>query len=446
MIGAPARRVPLRHAIVALAMTLLAPGTATATETGAGPRCRQIEVAVALTEGGPKDQRIVGDLCEPRGVRATIIQLLVHGITYNAGYWSFPDPSGGTDRYNYVAHANRAGFATLAIDRVGSTRSSKPLSTDLTIDSNAHSVHQVVQAIRSGAIHRSGGGRFAKVVYVGHSYGTWTGWFEVGRYGDVDAAVFTAASSKAAPTALANALSALYPATLDPTFRDAGLDPGYLTTLPNTRYQAFYAPAEADPAVISHDEATKSTVTFSELANFRDILTTPHDIRVPVLLVAGEQDSLFCRENFHPFPAGAHLDAATRAHEDRTVPETGDVVGLRFGATRCDTPAELIADERKHLGPNIPVLDAYVLPGAGHDLNQAPRAPEFFAATQRWIREQTGAPVDRSTRSTGAALDGPVSRPAAAARRTATGRRGRRGDSGRTAGRTQARTRWNRAG
>ncbi len=375
----------------AAALTLLAPTAAVAAEAAeAGPRCREVEVAIALIEGGPKNQRIVGDLCEPKGVRATAIQLLVHGITYDAGYWSYPDRTGGTDRYDYVAHANRAGFATLAIDRVGSTRSSKPLSTDLTIESNAHSVHEVVQAIRTGEIRRSDGRRFTKVVYVGHSYGTWTGWFEVGRYRDVDAAVFTAASSKGAPTALANALGNLYPAMFDEKFRDAGLDPGYLTTLPNTRYQSFYAPAEADPAVIAHDEATKSTVTFSELAKFRDILTTKHDIRVPVLLVAGEQDSLFCRENFHPFPAGAQLDAATRPHEDRTLPETGDVTGLRFGATRCDTPQELIADERAHLGSNMPVLDAYVLPGAGHDLNQAPRAREFFAFTQRWIRAQLG--------------------------------------------------------
>jgi pimeloyl-ACP methyl ester carboxylesterase len=372
----------------ALATSLAMGGTAVAAPA-AEPKCRQIEIPVALGEGAPADQRIVGDLCEPtgyaHGTGPTTIQLLVHGITYNAGYWSFPDPTGGTDRYNYVAHALQAGFATLAIDRVGSTRSSKPPSEQLTIDSNAYSVHQVVQAIRSGAITRTDGATFSKVVYVGHSYGTWTGWFEVGRYNDVDAAVFTAASSKGAPTALANALGSLYPASSDPRFAGQGLDPGYLTTMPDHRYQAFYAPAEADPAVVAHDEETKATVTASELQNFRDILTTRQNIRVPVFLVAGTDDSLFCRENF----GNDQLNQASQPAEDNTLLDTGEESGLRFGATRCDTPAHLIADEREHLGPNVPSIDAFILQGAGHDLNQAMRAPEFFDATQNWIRRHT---------------------------------------------------------
>jgi pimeloyl-ACP methyl ester carboxylesterase len=383
-----------RFAVITLTASLALGGTAVAAEPGA-PTCRSVEIPVALAEGKPADQTIVGDLCQPtgyaRGAGPTTIQLLVHGITYNAGYWSFPDPTGGTDRYNYVAHALKAGFATLAIDRVGSTRSSKPPSTDLTIDSNAYTVHQVVQAIRNGAITRADGATFSKVVYVGHSYGTWTGWFETSRYNDVDAAVFTAASSKGAPTALANALGALYPAAGDPKFAGQGLDPGYLTTQPGHRYQAFYAPAEADPAVVAHDEETKSTVTSSELQNFRDILTTRQNIRVPVFLVAGTDDGLFCRENL----GNDQLNQAVAPAEDNTAPETGDVSGLRFGATRCDTPEHLIADEREHLGPNVPSIDAFILQGAGHDLNQALRAPEFFAATQAWIRRHT-APGHRS--------------------------------------------------
>lgn len=390
-----------RVVAVAVALSAVVAVCGPAAAAGPGkPTCRQVTIPVALAEGQPADQTIVGDLCEPTGhVRPTTIQLLVHGITYNAGYWSFPDPSGGTDRYNYVAHALRAGFATLAIDRLGSTRSSKPPSNRLTIDSDAYSVHQVVQAIRHGAITRADGRTFSKVVYVGHSYGTWTGWFEVGRYNDVDAAVFTAASSKGAPTALANSLGSLYPASGDPRFRGQGLDPGYLTTLPGHRYQAFYAPAEVDPAVIAHDEETKSTVTVSELQNFRDILTARQNIRVPVFLVAGTDDSLFCRENFGTVPGGDELGRATQPYEDKTLPETGDAIGLRFGATRCDTPEHLIADERAHLGPNVPSIDAFILQGAGHDLNQAMRAPEFFDATQRWIRRALADPFYTSATS-----------------------------------------------
>jgi hypothetical protein len=35
----------------------------------------------------------------------------------------------------------------------------------------------------------------------------------------------------------------------------------------------------------------------------------------------------------------------------------------------------------------VPRVDAYVLAGAGHDLNQVPNAGDYFAATQAWIAD-----------------------------------------------------------
>jgi pimeloyl-ACP methyl ester carboxylesterase len=317
----------------------------------------------------------------------------VHGIAYTHEYWNFPDPSGGTDRYNYSKAANDAGFATLAIDRIGSGRSSHPPSTSITIESNAYTVHQVVQAIRNGKITSPKGTRFENVVYVGHSYGTWIGWYEVSRYNDVDAAVFTAAFEELTVTAPLIVLPSMYPATLDSQFAGHGLDPGYLTTLPGTRDELFYEPAEVDPAVVRHDEATKSTVRITEVNNYPQILNEPLDIRVPVLLVAGDLDSLFCRENFAAFPpatdgsgpVGTAIGDLVEPYEDETAPESQDVIGSRLGGADCDTPQALVADEKDHLGPNVPSVDAFVLPHAGHDLNQALNAGEYFAATNHWV-------------------------------------------------------------
>jgi pimeloyl-ACP methyl ester carboxylesterase len=42
----------------------------------------------------------------------------------------------------------------------------------------------VIQAIRDGRITAPGGHPFAKIVYVGHSYGSWVGWYEVSQYND----------------------------------------------------------------------------------------------------------------------------------------------------------------------------------------------------------------------------------------------------------------------
>lgn len=216
---------------VLLSLAAAAPALA-GQDAGAGRQCRDVQVPVALVEGQPADERIYGTLCTPSGQSPETIQLLVHGGVYTGVYWEFPDPSGGTDRYDYAAAANRAGFATLAIDRIGSGRSSHPLSTKITLESNVFTVHQVVQAIRRGEITSPGGEQFHKVVYVGHSYGTGVGWFLATDYGeDLDAAVFTGSAHTGTVTGALVLFTILYPAALDPKFAGDGLDPGYLTTL-----------------------------------------------------------------------------------------------------------------------------------------------------------------------------------------------------------------------
>ena len=138
-----------------LSLTAAVPALA-GPDIGSGRECRDVRVPVALAQGQPTDERVYGHLCVQSGRSSDTIQLLVHGCTYTGLYWEFPDPSGGTDRYNYAAAANRAGFATLAIDRIGSGRSSHPLSTKITTESNTFTVHQVVQAIHRGELTAPG--------------------------------------------------------------------------------------------------------------------------------------------------------------------------------------------------------------------------------------------------------------------------------------------------
>jgi pimeloyl-ACP methyl ester carboxylesterase len=195
---------------------------------------------------------------------------------------------------------------------------------------------------------------YDRVVLVGHSYGSWTSWIEATRYADVDAIVLTGVSHRMPlATALPKARN-LYPAILDPQFGLAsGLDPTYITTVPGSRYELFYEPAPVDPAVLAYDEATKQTMTLGELSAFPAILYTPLDIRVPVLLVNGTDDQLFC-------------NAAA-------------------GGTDCSSAEALLAAEASKLGTDVPRVDAYVLPGAGHDLNPMLNAEDYFAETQAWI-------------------------------------------------------------
>jgi pimeloyl-ACP methyl ester carboxylesterase len=320
----------------------------------------------------------------------------VHGGIYTGIYWEFPDPSGGTERYNYAAAANKAGFATLAIDRIGSGRSSHPLSTEITIESNVFTVYQVVQAIRRGEITSPGGEQFHKVVYVGHSYGTVVGWFLATDYGEgLDAAVFTGNVRGVTVTAPLLLYPSLYPATLDPKFAGDGLDPGYLTILPGTRDEFLYKPAQFDPAVVEFDEQTKSTSTATELTGPRLFLQQTLDVRVPTLLVAGELDAQVCKENLDAVPAvtgggaGAVGDLLA-PFEDATL-EQSEVTGFQFGGADCSSPETLIEDERAHLGPHVPSVDAFILPGGPHVVNQALNAQEYFTAVNDWIAATLGS-------------------------------------------------------
>lgn len=318
--------------------------------------CRDVTIPVAMSEGAPADRTVYGRWCIPTG-GARVVQLLLPGMTYDHTYWDLPDAGGRP--YSYTAVANQAGTATLALDRIGIGRSSHPLGLTVTIDVNAFIAHQVIQTLRSGLAGASG---YRKVVLVGHSYGSWISWYESTNWHDADAVIFSGISHSVNATAPLRLLPRLVPAALDPGLSrqasDQGwaLDATYLTSQPGQRQAMFHDPGPVDPALLAFDEAHKQTVTAGEIANFPLILAHPLDVRVPVLLANGTRDPLFC--------------------------------GLL--AVDCSTAGSLVAAERPHLGPHVPSVDGFVLPGAGHNLNYAPNAQDFFTAAQTWITRHTG--------------------------------------------------------
>ncbi|ATB29826.1 alpha/beta hydrolase [Melittangium boletus] len=327
----------------------------------AGRACGDHHIPVALAPGLPADQHVFARLCLPEGpTPPATVQVLVHGITYGHLHWDFPDPTGHTQRYSYVSAALDAGFATLALDRIGSGKSSHPLGALVTIETNAYVVHQVIQALRAGTVAgTSGSPGFEKVVLVGHSYGSMTSWYAASDYQDVDGVILSGVSHTFQTAAPLSVLLPLWPAALDPAFLGQGHDLTYLTTRPGTRYTTFYAPSPVDPAVLALDERTKGTLTLAEFAPFALVLARPLDIRVPVLLVNGTQDALFC--------------------------------GPTLTGTVCDSAQALLAAEAPRLGPNAPCTEAWVLPGAGHMLNTIPDAPRWFAVAQEWTTRHIGA-------------------------------------------------------
>lgn len=293
----------------------------------------------------PQTYTVAGSLCRKRGSDADRILLItVHGATYNRLYWDWPqDP----ETYSFVR--NLADDASvLNIDLLGSGRSSRPPSVNLTQEAQAFMLHQLVQQMRARG--------FRTVILVGHSSGSGTATLEAATYHDVDGLIVTGFLHRFAPPPRgASVPLSLYPAALDPAFASLGLDPGYQTTRPGTRDNpGFYNVAVADPRVIAYDDAHKDVVTAPHVAGFAAIVNDPSiskAVNVPVLSIVGNYDGGF-----------------------------------------CDSPECPQASEEAAAWSPAAQLELHVIANAGHDihLHGDPYAQAEYAYVRSWLRRHFG--------------------------------------------------------
>jgi pimeloyl-ACP methyl ester carboxylesterase len=315
-------------------------------EEGDDERCARVTFQVSLDPSLPDVHSMVGDLCRPARGRARTLQILLHGASFNRGYWDFPlRPR----RYSYVRHANAAGFGTLALDRLGTGESDRPPPELVTVHASASTIHQIVTAIRGGE-HRDEVGRrlrFDRIVLVGNSFGSNISWTEAGIYGDVDGLILTGISHDQNPPAAPLTQLYAYPAQLDPLFVELALPSGYITTIPTTRAELFFHLPGASPAVIALDETLKDTLPVGMLFDQFTTYELTQNIHVPVLNVVGDFDTLSCQ-----------LPSCT---------ESGSIAneGSHYPADACYTQV--------------------IVPNAGHALNLHRNAPSWYRRAQRWV-------------------------------------------------------------
>lgn len=333
--------------LCALAVIVLLPSGARAEEGGF--RCEELSLPVTLSPSDATVFNVFGVLCSRGAIENKTIQITLHGITYSHLYWDFPFQP---ETYSYVRRATAAGYAVLNLDRIGIGQSDRPPAADVSIAANGYVVHQIVQALRGGDLVVASFGRIhaGRVVLVGHSLGSMVTIQESATFGDVDGVVLTGLSHTVTPVAN-QILGVLYPASLDPRFTGQNIPDGYLTSLPGFR-GVFYYPPSADSLVIAIDEQTKQTVTTAELETGLSAIALSMGIHVPVLVVVGNYDPIFCNPP--------------------TCSESGTIDA-----------------EPSFYSPDA-CAEAVAMPDSGHDLNLEIHAQAAYDVILNWMDRRVG--------------------------------------------------------
>lgn len=303
--------------------------------------CETHTLAVHLIPNDPTNYNVVGELCWKGNLNHKTVQVLVHGATYDKSYWDFPYQNG---KYSYVDYAVKNGYATFNYDRLGSGQSDKPLGVLVNVDNSAYVNHQVVQALRSGTF----GENFHKVVLVGHSFGSLISVAAASTYHDVDALVLTGFAHQATAQANTGTQNSVYPAAFDPKFAGIITDNTYFTTIPGTRAGLFFNTNFTDPGVLTLDESLKDVMTLGLIFDIpRHFSTESLSINVPVYMIMGAEDFIYCGENVD-----------------------------------CSDPSTYQTYEQGFF--SVPVKTK-IIPKAGHSLNLHKNSEKTFGAITKWI-------------------------------------------------------------
>jgi pimeloyl-ACP methyl ester carboxylesterase len=306
--------------------------------TQAGTETEERIFRVRLNPTDSRTWQLYGRQFRRRAHDVRALLILVPGGTYAWRYWDVPYRP---ELYSFVRWATRAGYAVLALDRLGIGRSDRPPADELTMPVNAYALHQVAQTVRA---------EWPYVVLVGHSIGSWASLLEAGTHHDVDALVLTGILHQEDNTHRASVIgNLLAPASGDPALASDPRPDGYFTTRPGARSEAFYDSRFVEPALLDIDERSKQTATSGELAT----LHIPRErrvseaVNVPVLILIGECDRMFTA-----------------------------------GQIRASTPV-LIA-ERDYYAPDTDV-EVATIPCAGHNTCLHTSAPIHHALILDWL-------------------------------------------------------------
>lgn len=240
-----------------------------------------------------------GHLYGARGRRRGLLQVLVHGATYDHRYWD-ADPTNGGD-YSYAGYMAEQGYDVLAIDLPGTGASSRPDGDAVCFDYLADALARGVLDVRE----RLGGKD--RVAMVGHSLGTYVVVHTQARSSVADLLVSTGTGYS----------SSGLPSPHGAGVREKALEEPYSSLPAERRAQVFYHAPTADPAVVAYDNRELRTAIPRRL--WQDSITYRADpvagglskVACPVLIQLGEFDPVlpgrFAEAERAQWPAGASV-------------------------------------------------------------------------------------------------------------------------------------------
>ncbi len=171
------------------------------------------------------------------------------------------------------------GQPVLTLDRVGYGASSHPNGDSLTFAISAGYVHEVIQAVRGGAL----GFTPSAIVLLGPSAGADIAIVEAGTYQDVDGLIVCSNTSQLQPALFLVDVGAWF---AQGDYFDFGVD---------FRTQFFYAAPFAIPLLVDLDNATRSLVPSAEIRSALLNQSAPFrsQVTAPVLLMQADHDAIF---------------------------------------------------------------------------------------------------------------------------------------------------------
>lgn len=313
---------------------------------------------------------ISASLCAPatatvNGTRNSTLQILVHGASYNKTYWSGlkvpPDSFNGTT-YSWVDYATSQGYHTLSIDRLCNGNSSHPDGADICqAPTQAAVIHDLVQRARNGSVSpASSSPRFTSIVYVGHSLGSELGAYYLNTYPtDTNISILTGYSAFSGPGSTSTEFSSGAQPARDTFPRFSTLDPTYLAFADPLTTRGHFYYGSYNPLIPALDYQGTGTTTFGEFFSFALGLAPQPNITVPVLVLNGQNDQIFC----------------ARTIVDGFYGYGGDC-GEGSGGLTARTSVNF---------PNAVGYAYFNVPDTGHDINLHYSAPTAFAAAQRFL-------------------------------------------------------------